>query len=91
LHELLAQLSPEEKKLFDMLDAELERIESFYVMREKETQERSNMLQGQLNELSEHKKVVQVRYWASFHLLISLFDLVMELGRSSKNVRVVVW
>jgi hypothetical protein len=62
LHELLAQLSPEEKKLFDMLDAELDRIESFYLMREKETQERSNLLRGQLNELSEHKKVVQVRY-----------------------------
>jgi hypothetical protein len=45
-----------------MLDRELDKIESFYLAREKETQERSRVLQGQLNELNEHKRIVQVRF-----------------------------
>jgi hypothetical protein len=62
LHELITQLSPEEKSFFIMLDRELDKIESFYLAREKETQERSRVLQGQLNELHEHKRIVQVRF-----------------------------
>jgi xenotropic and polytropic retrovirus receptor 1 len=58
----MLQLSPEETKFFDMLDSELDRIESFYVTREKESQERLGMLRGQLNQLNEHKKIVQVRF-----------------------------
>jgi SPX domain len=73
LHELMLQLSPEETKFFDMLNSELDKIESFYVTREKETQERSGILREQLNRLSEHKKIVQVHFKLySLFILISL-------------------
>ena len=43
-----------------MLDAELEKIESFYTAKEKEMEERGRALRVQLDELRDHKIRVQV-------------------------------
>lgn len=57
LHELLTQLSPPEVSFFTMLDAQLDKVESFYVAREKEMIARGQLLQIQLLELSDHRKM----------------------------------
>ncbi|KAG5646758.1 hypothetical protein DXG03_002444 [Asterophora parasitica] len=61
LNELLAQLNPTEQAFFTALDAQLDKIEAFYTAREKEMFERSKMLHEQMDELGDHKKLVQVR------------------------------
>ncbi|KAL0960089.1 hypothetical protein HGRIS_011733 [Hohenbuehelia grisea] len=61
LHTLLPTLSPVERSFFAKLDSELEKIESFYLDREKEMQARTQMLKEQLNELGDHRK----RYYAA--------------------------
>ncbi|TFK38117.1 SPX domain-containing protein [Crucibulum laeve] len=58
LHELLAELSPSELTFFTLLDSELDKVETFYVSREKEMLTRGKMLQEQLAELSDHRKLV---------------------------------
>lgn len=60
LHELLTHLSPQELAFFTALDAEYEKIETFYLDREKEMHARTKMLQEQLGELSDHKKLFKV-------------------------------
>ncbi|KAF8155817.1 SPX domain-containing protein [Crassisporium funariophilum] len=57
LHELLTHLSPHEVSFFTMLDAQLDKVESFYLAREKEMVSRGRMLQIQLNELKDHRKL----------------------------------
>ncbi|KAF8201829.1 EXS family protein/ERD1/XPR1/SYG1 family protein [Pholiota molesta] len=57
LHELLTQLSPHEVSFFTMLDAQLDKVESFYLAREKEMLARGRMLQIQLKELNDHRKL----------------------------------
>ncbi|CAA7264392.1 unnamed protein product [Cyclocybe aegerita] len=57
LHELLHQLSPHEVSFFTMLDAQLDKVESFYLAREKEMLDRGHLLQIQLNELHDHRKL----------------------------------
>lgn len=44
-----------------MLDAQLDKVESFYIAREKEMLDRTYMLQVQLNELNDHRKLFHVR------------------------------
>lgn len=61
LRELLSQLSPQELAFFTYLDAQLEKVESFYSAREKELLLRTQLLQGQLHELQDHKRLVRVR------------------------------
>jgi hypothetical protein len=61
LHELLTQLSPVEVSFFTMLDAQLEKVESFYLAREKEMLALGRTLQTQLAELDEHRKLFNVR------------------------------
>ena len=61
LHELLTQLSPVEVSFFTMLDAQLEKVESFYLAREKEMLALGRTLQTQLAELNEHRKLFNVR------------------------------
>ena len=52
--------SPIELNFFKLLDAELEKVESFYLDREKEMQERTVLLREQLNELNDHRKLFYV-------------------------------
>lgn len=62
LHELINHLTPQEASFFTMLDAELDKVESFYLLREKEMLDRSYMLQVQLNELNDHRKLFHEAY-----------------------------
>ncbi|RDB30619.1 SPX and EXS domain-containing protein 3 [Hypsizygus marmoreus] len=62
LHDLLNQLSSTELAFFTTLDAELEKIETFYLAREAEMQARTKMLHEQLDELNDHKKLVQAAH-----------------------------
>ncbi|KAK0474204.1 EXS family-domain-containing protein [Armillaria novae-zelandiae] len=57
LQELRGQLSPEELSFLDALDRELEKIETFYLDREKEMQTRTTALEEQLHELTYHRKL----------------------------------
>ncbi|KAF8966562.1 SPX domain-containing protein [Flammula alnicola] len=57
LHELLTQLSPYEVSFFILLDAQLDKVESFYLAREKEMLARGHTLRIQLNELNDHRKL----------------------------------
>lgn len=43
-----------------MLDAELDKVETFYAEREKEMHERDKQLKQQLNELGVHRKIFYV-------------------------------
>lgn len=54
-----------------MLDAELEKIESFYAEREKEMSELAKQLREQLNELGVHR---QIFYVGALHLGQSTHD-----------------
>jgi hypothetical protein len=53
-------LSPPELAFFTTLDAELEKIEAFYVARENEMKVHTQLLELQLNELDEHKRLFDV-------------------------------
>lgn len=66
LHELLTHLSPHEVSFFTMLDAQLDKVESFYLAREKEMLSRGELLQVQLKELDEHRKLFLVRPFSVF-------------------------
>ena len=57
---LLTLLSPSELQFFYMLDTERQKIEEFYLAREKELQDRTSQLRGQLNELIDHRKLIEV-------------------------------
>lgn len=61
LHELLEQLSPQEVSFFTMLDAQLDKVESFYLAREKEMLARGHTLKVQLDELHDHRRLFLVR------------------------------
>ncbi|KAI6110985.1 EXS family-domain-containing protein [Pisolithus croceorrhizus] len=56
LSQLLQQLSPAQRKFFKLLDADLERVESFFLEREKEAEERHDKLREQLDELVAHRQ-----------------------------------
>ncbi|TRM56258.1 EXS family-domain-containing protein, partial [Schizophyllum amplum] len=58
---LLTLLSPLEMGFFALLDNEREKIEKFYVAREKELQERTTLLREQLNELADHRELLDLR------------------------------
>ena len=57
---ILSNLPAIHAKLFDMLDAELDKVETFYAEREKEMHERDKQLKQQLNELGVHRKIFYV-------------------------------
>ncbi|PPQ97841.1 LOW QUALITY PROTEIN: hypothetical protein CVT26_012937 [Gymnopilus dilepis] len=59
LHEVLAHLTPQEKAFFTLLDSQLDKVESFYMAREKEMLARGRILQQQLEELRDHRKLFQ--------------------------------
>jgi hypothetical protein len=60
LHELLTLLTPLEAAFFTMLDAQLDKVESFYLDHEKQIRARGRLLQTQLIELNEHRNHVLV-------------------------------
>ncbi|KAI0759780.1 hypothetical protein BC629DRAFT_1055295 [Irpex lacteus] len=57
LKDLIPALNPLQKAFFDKLDGELEKVETFYVEREKDMHARVSVLKGQLHELQEHRRV----------------------------------
>jgi SPX domain protein involved in polyphosphate accumulation len=60
LLELFPLLTPIEKSFFTALDVELNKVESFYLDREQELLVRTGMLEQQLEELVEHRKLFDV-------------------------------
>ncbi|KAG2109842.1 EXS family protein/ERD1/XPR1/SYG1 family protein [Suillus discolor] len=56
LHTLLPLLPPLHATFFELLDSELEKVDSFYSEREKEMRDRGKLLKEQLNELGLHRK-----------------------------------
>jgi hypothetical protein len=55
LHKIITQLTPQELSFFSMIDAQLDKVESFYLAREKEMVARSLMLLNQLKGLKDHR------------------------------------
>jgi hypothetical protein len=62
LHKIITQLSPQELAFFSMIDAQLDKVESFYLAREKEMVARSFMLLNQLKDLKVHRDVFVCRF-----------------------------
>lgn len=60
LHALIPLLPPLHAKFFELLDSELEKIDSFYSEREKEMQDRGELLKEQLSELGLHHQKYHV-------------------------------
>lgn len=54
---LYALCAPDERRFFTLLDAELEKVESFYHERESDAIRRSHQLKAQLAELEAHRRV----------------------------------
>jgi hypothetical protein len=64
LYELLPVLTPIERSFFTALDVELNKVEKFYLDREQEMNVRSRLLEEQLEELVEHRRLFYVRSMA---------------------------
>jgi len=60
LHTILSDLPVIDAKIFDMLDAELGKVATFYAEREKEMHERTKLLRKQLSELGVHRQIFYV-------------------------------
>jgi hypothetical protein len=69
LRDLMPLLSPPELAFFSTLDAELDKIETFYLARENEMKIRTELLGQQLNELAEHRKLFNVTFAVIFFYL----------------------
>lgn len=50
-------LAPLEIAFFTLLDAQLDKIDSFYTAREQEMMQRGKVLEEQLQELTEHRRI----------------------------------
>lgn len=57
---MLSNLPATHAKFFDMLDAELDKVETFYTEREEEMHGRVKLLRKQLNELGKHRQLFYV-------------------------------
>lgn len=55
LKELVPQMTPSERKFFEVLDQELEKVEAFYEEREAEAVNRYKILTEQLEQLAQHR------------------------------------
>ncbi|KAJ7485253.1 SPX domain-containing protein [Mycena latifolia] len=90
LRQLMPLLSPPELAFFTTLDAELDKIETFYVAREKEMQLRTKLLEDQLNELSEHRKLFNATHpsgaWASTINTAAILKLKTKLRREEEEM-----
>lgn len=61
LQDAKALLTFQEQAFVDALDAELEKIDSFYLNRMREMEQRQQLLSEQLTELAYHKELYNVR------------------------------
>lgn len=66
LAEVLETMSPVQLEFFNKVNAELSKVESFFIEREAEARERSMQLRGQLEELKDH--------WRLFHVSSSFIS-----------------
>lgn len=66
--ELLPALTTVQKAFFDKLDSELDKIETFYVEREKEMKTRVTALKQQLQELKDHRRLYHVCLITHFYV-----------------------
>lgn len=73
-HELLTQFTPQEFAFFAMLDEQLDKVDSFYLEREKEMISRGALLLNQLEELQEHQKMFLVRHFLPQFALLTSYD-----------------
>ena len=62
LDKIMTQLTPQELAFFSMIDAQLNKVESFYLAREKEMVARSIVLLNQLKDLKDHRNVFVCRF-----------------------------
>ncbi|EJT99046.1 EXS-domain-containing protein [Dacryopinax primogenitus] len=62
LSDLLTQLTPSERSFFTKLDAELDKVESFYEARAKEARDKAAVLLNQVDELKEHREAYYTAY-----------------------------
>ncbi|KAH8829054.1 SPX domain-containing protein [Flagelloscypha sp. PMI_526] len=88
LRTLLPQLTKNERLFFDKLDKELEKIEGFYLDREKEMAQRTEALKVQLEELEEHKAVFKAATnaratWFSPNILANKLRFTRDQKQSS--------
>jgi len=60
--DLYKTLEPDEKAFFDLLQRELDKVESFYNAREGDAQRRAHDLRDQLLELAQHRKIFHEMY-----------------------------
>ena len=60
MHTILSNLPVIHAKFFDMLDAELDKVETFYAEKEKEMHERDKQLKNHLDELEVHSEIFYV-------------------------------
>ncbi|WVQ84502.1 hypothetical protein IAT38_006654 [Cryptococcus sp. DSM 104549] len=60
--DLYNSLEEDEAAFFDLLERELDKVETFYVAREEEAKARARELRAQLRELAEHRKLYHELY-----------------------------
>ena len=60
LAQVLEHMSPVQLEFFNKLNAELSKVESFFLEREAEARARSLQLRGQLEELKDHRHLFHV-------------------------------
>jgi hypothetical protein len=60
LAEVLETMLPIQLEFFNKFNAELSKVESFFIEREVEARERSMQLRGQLEELKDHRRLFHV-------------------------------
>lgn len=78
LHVLIPLLPPLHAVFFELLDSELEKIDSFYAEREKEMRDRGERLKQQLNE---HRLRCQ-KYYVSMHAYFLRIILTQSMCRN---------
>ncbi|KAJ7158189.1 SPX domain-containing protein [Mycena crocata] len=90
LRDLLPLLSPPELAFFSTLDGELDKIESFYVSRENDMRIHTKLLEHQLEELAEHRKLFNAAYpsgaWTSALNTAALLKLKAKLLNEEHTV-----
>ncbi|KAJ7269845.1 SPX domain-containing protein [Mycena rebaudengoi] len=87
LNSLMLLLSPPELAFFSVLDAELQKVESFYLEREKAMQLRTRDLEAQVNELNEHKKLFDANHRPEASLSwTARLNAAWTFGRQSRSV-----